>query len=155
MSPTRFKPHHVERTGEITVPLPIGHLFPLFSPEGERAWVAGWDPDYLHPPHPSNAPGTIFRTTHQGEETLWLVLRYDPGTTTAEYARFTPASRLGTVRVQCREEAPGVTRVSVTYALTALTPAGNTMLDALTPPHYTAMLRDWREAILRSQQAGA
>jgi hypothetical protein len=155
MSPaSRFKPRHVDRTGELTIPLPPGHVFPLFSPEGERAWVEDWDPEYLHPEHPSNAPGTVFRTTHGGEETVWLVLRYDPAHALAEYARFSSGSRLGTVLVQCREGAPGTTQVSVTYSLTSLSPAGNAVLAALTPAHYSAMLHDWQKAIIRSQHAG-
>jgi len=155
MSPAaRFKPRHIDHTGEFTIPLPLGHVFPLFSPEGERAWVDGWDPDYLHPEHPSNDSGTVFRTTHGEEETLWLVLHYDPARARAEYARYSPGSRLGTVRVQCREEPPGTTHVSVTYSLTALSPAGNTVLAAFTPAHYSAMLRDWQQAIIRSQAPG-
>jgi hypothetical protein len=152
MSPgSRFRPLHVERTGEITLPLPLGHCFPLFSPEGERAWVQGWDPQYLHPDHPSNAPGTLFRTTHNGEETLWLVLTYSPSAATARYCRFSPTSRVGTVQVHCQEEAPGRTRVGISYALTAITPAGNAVLAALTPEKYAAMLHDWQEAIIDSQ----
>ena len=153
MSPgSRFRPLHVERSGEIILPLPLGHVFPLFSPEGERAWAPGWDPVYLHPDHPSNSPGTTFRTTHNSEETLWLVLQYDPGNATATYGRFSPGSRLGTVQVHCLPEAPGRTRVKVSYSLTAIGPAGNETLAALTPAAYEAMLRDWGEAILRSQQ---
>ena len=155
MSPgSRFRPLHVDRSGEFTLPLPLGHAFPLFSPEGERAWAQGWDPHYLHPDHPSNAAGTVFRTTHQGEETLWLVLTYNPGQATARYGRFCPDSRLGTVQVHCQEEAASVTRVSVSYSLTAITPAGNAVLAAFTQEKYAAMLRDWQEAIIRSQRPG-
>jgi hypothetical protein len=153
MSPgSRFRPLHVDRSGDFTLPLPLGHVFPLFSPEGERAWVPGWDPDYLHPDHPSNAPGTLFRTTHNGEETLWLVLTYSPTEATARYSRFSPASRVGTVQVHCQEEGPGRTRVTISYSLTAITPAGNTILAALTPAKYAAMLLDWRAAIIASQR---
>ncbi len=152
MSPgSRFRPLHVERSGEIVLPLPLGHVFPLFSPEGERAWIQGWDPVYLHPDHPSNNPGTLFRTTHNNEETLWLVLRYEPSQATAHYGRFSPGSRVGTVQVHCLEEAPSRTRVAITYALTAIAPAGNEVLAALTPAKYETMLQDWQEAIIRSQ----
>jgi hypothetical protein len=146
---------HIERSGEFTLPLPLAHAFPLFSPEGERAWVDGWDPVYLHPTHPSNAPGTVFRTTHGGEETLWLILGYDPRHGTAEYGRFTPGSRLGIVRVQCAEDGPSQARVTVTYSLTGLTTAGNSTLSALTPARYSTMLREWQVAITRSQHAAS
>jgi hypothetical protein len=155
MSPgARFRPLHIERNGEFTLPLPLGHVFPLFSPEGERAWVEAWDPDYLYPDHPSNAPGTLFRTTHGGEETLWLVLQYDPSHSTAHYGRFAPTSYLGTIHVHCQETAPGKTRVAISYSLTAITPAGNSVLAALTPDKFEAMLGDWQAALTRSQQSG-
>jgi len=154
MSPgSGFRPFHVERSGEFALHLPLAHVFPLFSPEGERAWVEGWDPQYLHPDHPSNAPGTVFRTRHDGEETLWLVISYDPRRATAEYGRFTPGSRLGTVQVRCAEDGPARTRVAVTYSLTALTPAGNAALAHMTEASYSAMLRAWQVAITRSQHA--
>lgn len=123
----------------------------MFSPEGERAWIPTWDPAYLHPDHPSNDPGTLFRTTHGDEETLWLVLTYSPSEATARYARFSPGSRVGTVQVRCHEEAPARTRVSVSYSLTGISPAGNAVLTALTPEKYAAMLYDWQEAIATSQ----
>jgi hypothetical protein len=154
-SSSRFRPHHVERSGDFTLPLPIRHAFPLFSPEGERAWAPGWDPEYLHPDHPSTAPGAIFRTTHGGEETLWLLLQYDPHTSIAHYSRFSPGSRLGTVLVRCEEESPTQTRVHVTYVLTAVAPAGNTVLEAFTTEKYLEMLRDWQRWIVRSQQPNA
>ena len=155
MSPgSRFRPLHIERNGEFTLPLPLGHVFPLFSPEGERAWVEDWDPDYLHPDHPSNAPGTVFRTTHGGEETLWLVLHYDPGQSTARYGRFAPTSHLGTIQVHCQETTTGETRVAIGYSLTAITPAGNSVLAALTADKFDIMLGRWQAAIIRSQPAG-
>ena len=154
MSPgSRFHPMHVERSGSFTLPMAIRHAFPLFTPEGERAWVAGWDPEYLHPDHPSIAAGTVFRTAHKGEETLWLVLDYDPHTWTARYCRVTPGSRMGTVAVQCEAAGEGATVVRVQYALTSLSTAGNAVLHALTPAAYAKMMEEWRELILASPGA--
>ncbi len=149
----QFRPVHIDRTGEFTLDLPLGHAFPLFSPEGERAWIPGWDPDYLHPDHPSNAAGTLFRTTHNGEETLWLVLTYGYTEAIARYCRITPGSRIGTVQVHCREEGLGRTRATVSYSLTGLSTAGNAVLTALTTEKYAAMLQDWRAMITASQKS--
>ena len=38
-------------TGHITVPLPPGEAYPLFTPRGEQAWAHGW-----HPSFPAAAP---------------------------------------------------------------------------------------------------
>ena len=37
---------HVERRGVVAMDLPSVEAFPLFNAEGERRWVAGWDPSF-------------------------------------------------------------------------------------------------------------
>ncbi len=138
---------HVQRTGELRVPLPLAGAFALFTPEGERSWVPGWHPVYLHPQHPSTEVGTVFLTQHGGEETHWLVLQHEPARGIAEYARFTFNSRAGTVRVLCTAAGENQTVVRVSYALTALSPAGNATLAALGWEAFHSMLADWESAI--------
>ena len=145
-----FRPLHVEHTGSFVLPLPHSVAFPLFSAEGERRWVPGWSPEYLHPMDASNDAGTVFRTTHGDEETLWIVLQYDPDDGTALYARLTPGSRMGTVSVRCEPAREDETRVTVTYALTAVAESGSAALARLTSEAYTAMLDEWRELIVRA-----
>lgn len=146
---------HVQHTDGFVLPFALSDTFPLFTPEGERAWVPGWEPEYLYPLQPSDMVGTVFRTQHHGEETLWLVLQYDPGAGLASYGRFTPGSRIGTVDVRCEAMGPSHTRVTVTYALTAVSAHGTGILAALTAESYAAMLAEWRESIIRSQTAGS
>jgi len=142
-----FRPVHVERTGTFRVNQPLAQAFPLFSPEGERRWVAGWDPRYLHPRDaPSAAPGTVFQTFHNGEETEWLVLRYSEADGVAEYVRITPGSRMGLVTVRAAARACG-TDVEVTYRLTSLSDAGTRTLEAMTEESYAAMLGEWERLI--------
>jgi hypothetical protein len=142
-----FRATRVERTGDFVLPVPPEQALQFFSPEGERSWVAGWDPEYLHPGEPSTAPGTVFRTAHGDEETLWLILGYSPAQGDAEYVRVTPGSRMGTVRVRCRAEGESGSRIIVTYTLTALSEAGNAVLADLTESHYARMLEDWRQRV--------
>ena len=93
-------------------------------------------------------PGMVFTTGHGGEETLWTMTRHEPELGAIEYLRVTPGSRMGTVRVQCSQAQAG-TRVTVTYALTALTAAGNAKLKALEGGAYEAFIDSW-EASIRS-----
>ena len=142
-----FIPVHVERTGAFRVNRPLADAFPLFSPEGERRWVKGWAPRYLHPRDvPSDAAGTVFQTNHNNEETQWIVLRYAPADGIAEYVRITPGSRIGIVTVNATER-NGVTDVEVTYTLTSLSEAGSLMLHAMTEASYAAMLLEWERLI--------
>jgi hypothetical protein len=142
-----FIPVHVERTGAFRVNRPLAQAFPLFSPEGERRWVNGWVPQYLHPRDvPSDAPGTVFQTNHNNEQTHWIVLRYSPADGVAEYVRITPGSRIGLVTVHAAERNGG-TDVEVTYKLTSLSEAGTRMLQEMTEGSYAAMLQDWERLI--------
>ena len=144
-----FRSVHVERSGVLRLELPLARTFSFLSPEGERQWIDGWDPEYLNPPgrpHPP-PPGTVFRTRHGGEETLWLVLAFDAAAGTADYVRVTAGSRVGTVSVRARDAGGGTTEAVVTYRLTALSPEGNRKLEEMTAEGYDSMLRRWEAAI--------
>ncbi len=147
MPPQRFRPRHVSRTGFITVELPFEETLELFTPEGERRWVDDWQPDYLHRAGGGDEIDTVFRTSHGGEETFWIVLDHDLEDGTISYSRMTPGSRLGTVAVSVEGIDEGSCWVEVTYELTATSDAGNQTLQRLTPQAYRAMLADWERRI--------
>lgn len=139
---------HIERFTTIHVPIEPAEALPLFTPEGERAWVPGWDPEPVHAPAGSlSREGAVFRTTHGGEETVWLVQRVDASEGAADYVRITPGNRLGTVHVRCAADGNGGSIVEIGYRLTALSPAGADALDAITPEVFEADIRGWQEAI--------
>lgn len=139
---------HIERTATLHVPLPPGEALPLFTPEGERAWVPDWDPEPIHAPDGTmSREGAVFRTAAGGEETLWLVLRVDVQAGAADYVRVTPDHRIGTVRVRCTPDGPGASTVEVRYRLTALSPAGREALSSVTPAAFEAEIRGWEAAI--------
>jgi hypothetical protein len=138
---------HVERSGIVHLEMTPEEALPLFTPEGERAWVPGWEPEPLHAVEGSlSRAGAVFRTAAAGEETLWITLRVDPAVGEADYVRITPGNRLGTVHVRCRRAAEG-TDVEMTYRLTALSPAGEAALAAMTPEAFADELAGWRCAI--------
>jgi hypothetical protein len=141
-----FRAERMVRTHHFDLPVPPAQAFGHFTPEGERAWAKGWDPAYLHPADGRAAVGMVFTTGHGGEQTLWTLTRHEPEEGLVEYLRVTPGSRMGTVRVQCSQLDAG-TRVTVTYALTALTPQGNDTLRALDAPAYERFIESWEESI--------
>ena len=141
-----FRAERMVRTHHFELPMGPREAFYYFTPEGERAWAKGWEPRYLHPDDGRTAVGMVFTTGHGGEETLWTMTRHEPECGVAEYLRVTPGSRMGTVRVQCSESAHG-TRVTVTYALTALSPEGNATLRALDAAAYASFIESWKSAI--------
>lgn len=139
---------HIERSTTIHLPIEPTEALSLFTPEGEREWVTGWEPEPIHAPDGSlSREGAVFRTRRGGEETLWLVLRVDAQRGVADYVRITPGSRLGTVRVRCRSDGAGGSNVEVGYRLAALSPGGANELEAITPQAFEADIRGWRKAI--------
>jgi hypothetical protein len=142
-----FRAEHAVRSCSFELALPRDRAFALFTPEGEKAWAEGWDPEYLHPADGRAIPGMVFRTRHGGEETIWTMSRLDARSGTVAYVRCTPGSRVATVEVSCTPRAPGVCVVAVTYAITALTEAGNEWVRAMDEAHYAAFIGEWKAAI--------
>lgn len=142
-----FDAVHVSRAGSFRLPVPPAVAFPAFSPEGERAWAPGWEPEYLYPRAGTAVPGLVFRTAAGGEATTWMLLQYDRQTWQAQYARIVPASRIGLVTVRCAPTETGSTDVHVRYELTGLSEAGNRVLEAFTEAAFSDMLGDWERTI--------
>lgn len=141
-----FIPAHIERTGVVRVAAPLEQAFLFFTPDGERLWVPGWSPQYLHPHGGPQREGAVFHTDADGEETLWMVTRFDPRAGLAEYVRVTPGSRFGTVSIRSVAESAAATAVHVTYRLTALSPEGNRVLDAF-GAGFDAMMEEWASLV--------
>ena len=146
---TPFVPEHVERAHALVVQRPLAEAVLLFTPEGERAWAAGWNPQYRHPADGLLQRGMVFTTGSGEEHTIWTVVRCDVDDGMMEYVRTTPASRTGTVLVQCSALDAARTRVTVVYALTALTESGNAILRELTEAKFREFIASWEDAIAR------
>jgi hypothetical protein len=139
---------HVRRTaaGSFEVGLSAADVIGCLTPEGERAWVPGWEPVYPAG-EPSETVGTVFTTDHAGAETIWVVIGIDRTAGTAAYTRVTPGQHAGTVRVHCVDTDGGRCRVDVSYDMSLLAGADPAALDGYEPERFAAMLRDWAEAI--------
>ncbi|MEO8480200.1 MAG: SRPBCC family protein, partial [Gemmatimonadota bacterium] len=128
------------------LPMPLEEAMECFTPDGEREWLEGWEPEFLFRSD-EDGVDTAFRTTHDGEETLWMVLDMDLEEGSAGYARITPGSRMGTVMIDGEAIDETSCWITVTYELTALSPAGNAVLKAMTPAAYKTMIGEWERAI--------
>ena len=135
----------VRPSGQFDVALPAADAIDLFTPEGERRWIPGWDPAYPTG-QPSEDPGTVFVTVSGGVETTWIVLRIDRLGATAAYARTTPGHHAGVVRVGCADAATGHSTVAVAYDMTLLG-SDLTGLDAHAEGRFDLMMQEWSDAI--------
>ena len=135
----------LQSSSQFDVALPAADAIGLFTPEGERAWVPGWDPAYPAG-HPSEDPGTVFVTMSLGVETTWVVLEIDRPAATATYARITPGHHAGVVRVGCADAATGHSTVSVVYDMTLLS-TDPAELDAYAEDRFELMMQEWSDAV--------
>lgn len=133
-------------SGEVQLPLRATEAIGLFTPEGERDWVPGWNPVYSGA-ETSEAPGTVFTTAVGGVETVWLILEIDRARGSASYSRVTPGSHAGTVRVSCTDTDTGGCKVCVTYDVSALPGVDPKVLDAFDDAEFEAMLDEWARLI--------
>ena len=119
---------------------------PLFTALGEKFWIPTWDPVVLN--GDGVETGTVFVTSNQGHKTHWIVMDYDSQAYHALYVRVTPEVDAGTVDVSLVSNGKGGSVVTVSYELTALSPAGNEKLQSsFSETHYAQMMKDWRAMI--------
>ncbi|HNB52183.1 MAG TPA: hypothetical protein PK530_09590 [Anaerolineales bacterium] len=150
-----FTSRRVGHTHTIHLPGMPESLFPLFTPEGERKWAAGWD---FVPVYPTGdiEENMIFTTAshdHSQSGAIWIVTRYEPAQYFVEYQRIEPGEKVGRIRVRCEAE-NDQTRVTVEYVYTALSEAGNMFLKGFTESHYTHFIQSWETAIHHFLETG-
>jgi Polyketide cyclase / dehydrase and lipid transport len=147
-SPIAMSHAPAAQVGRFHLDAPVARVFPLFTALGETAWAQGWDPELLSG---REERGSVFRTTHDGRETTWIVIDYRPSQGRVGYARLAHGASMGLVDVHCSPAAGGGTDVSVRYTLTGLTPQGKEFVTGfLDPGRYGRMIEEWRAAIERA-----
>ena len=138
-------PHRVRRHGRLTLHGTLDDVVPLFTAEGERRWVEGWQPWFPLPGH-VHERGEVWTTTAASRTTIWVTVerRVDG----ALFARVTSEVSAGLVEVSCSPGLDGTTDVDVSYDLTALSQEGRDAIAHLRDG-FGAMLATWQ----RSAQA--
>ena len=131
--------------GSFALPLPTSEAFDMFTAEGERRWVAGWEPVILSGCG-ATKPGAVFLTDHGGEHTVWTVLEADRAAGRLAYSRVSPGRRAGTVQVRLVPNGAG-TRVDVAYDLTSLGGDGDQAVRAMDEAGFKRMLEEWERLI--------
>ena len=128
---------------------PVEILFPLFSAEGEKHWVPGWD--Y------KNIMGTtalhedyIFVTEnhdHAASDAIWLVKRYDPSAHHIEFYKVEPDEKVGIITVKCDSISESETNVSVSYEYIALSEKGGEFVTNFTNEEYKEFIGEWKQLL--------
>lgn len=139
----------ISHTKSFELPVPVTELFPLFSPEGEKSWVPGWDYE--------NVMGTtklsedyVFLTKshdHATSEALWIVKKYDPVTHFVQFYKIELQEKVGVVTVKCSEQGPDKTEVQATYKYMALSESEENFIAAFNENAYEKFIDEWQQLL--------
>lgn len=147
-SPEQFTAAAITRTGHLEFEGAMATIFDLFTPQGERHWAKGWDPEVLYPRDRDISEGMVFRTRDHGDMVLtWTVVRYDPTHHLVAYNVVAPDFVVRNIEVRCRPAGAGRVEVEVTDSYVGLSRHGNLFVEQLTEANYAAKMGHWKEAI--------
>jgi hypothetical protein len=142
-----FQPCTIHLRGQVLVKGAVDEVFPLFSPEGERLWVPGWNPAVLFPPDSEWQEGQIFRTQEELGEAVWLITRLDRALRSVQYHRVEPGRYVARIEVGCRAMPNHGTEASIAYSFIGLSEDGNREIAEMTQQAYDAKMTRWTEWI--------
>lgn len=140
----------VKHSEKFRIDQPVEILFPLFSAEGEKLWVPGWD--YV------NIMGStdlhedyIFLTKnhdHASTDAIWLVKRHDPENFFVQFYKIEPEDKAGVISVRCIQIGEILTEVEVTYQYIALSKKANEFIEGFTSSHYKEFISEWKQLLV-------
>lgn len=139
---------HIERAGVVRVALPAAEAFPLFNAAGERRWVAGWDPLYVHPVESGVGEGAVFQTRKDAGTATWIQTRHEPATGTASFVYVVPDHHTAIVDVGVAPDGSGRSRAAVRYRMTSLSSDADDFVRSFGEAFDDYMVH-WEEAIQR------
>ena len=140
----------VKHTADFQISQPIDILFPLFSAEGEKLWVPGWDYE--------NIMGTsdlhedyIFLTKnhdHASTDAIWLVKKYKPESYFVQFYKVEPEDKVGIITVQCIKINKSLTQIEVTYEYIGLSKKGDEFIERFTSAEYKEFIAEWKSLLV-------
>lgn len=141
----------IKHTANFRIEQPVTFVFPLFSAEGEKHWVPGWDYE--------NILGStelredyIFLTKnhdHASTDAIWLVKRYDPESYFVQFYKVEPGDKVGIITVQCARIAECLTEIEVSYQYIGLSKKGNEFVENFTAADYETYIGEWKSLLVR------
>ncbi len=138
----------VSRTGNFVLPCSADDALPLFTPEGERAWIETWNPRPVFPKTIAFCRDTVFLEGLGAEEAVWTIVEADHQTHRAEYVRVAPASHAAHIVVKIDPIAEGQScQVTVSYTVTVFGEDSDALLAAFSEAAYADKMRRWQRQI--------
>lgn len=123
----------------------VDALFPLFSPEGEKSWVPGWDYENVMGTTELSEDYVFLTKTHDHRTTdaIWVVKRYDPVSHFVQFYKIEIEDKIGVITVKCTELEPERTKIDVTYKYIALSAAAEKFVSEFGVSAYEEFIGEW------------
>lgn len=140
----------IKHTADFTIDQPINVLFPLFSAEGEKRWVPGWDYENIMGSNDLHED-YIFLTKnhdHASTDAIWLVKRYEPESYLVQFYKVEPEDKVGIVTVRCKKIDEDLTQVEVSYEYIGLSQKGNAFIEGFTSTKYKEFISEWNNLLI-------
>lgn len=143
------QPLHVRNSFAFTVSAPQNAVAPLFGAHLERAWAAGWDPQFVYPQPVEDKPGEVFTINHGGHTSTWVNTALDFEQGHIQYVYVIPDAMAVLIDIRLAASGPLATHVAITYERTALSPDVNDHVrkqgeaDAKSGPHWQKAIEDY------------
>ena len=134
---------------------PAEVLFPLFSAEGEKLWVPGWDYENIMGSTELYEDYVFLTASHRHHEhgdhadvkTIWLVKRYQPADYYVQFYRVEPGDKVGIVSVQCKPLSKTKTELEVAYEYIGLSAKGNEFIAGYTAEAHEQFIAQWAKLL--------
>ena len=139
----------INHTTKIEINVPISELFPLFSPEGEKYWVPGWDYENVMGTTELSEDYVFLTKTHDHgtTEAIWLVKSYDPNSHFVQFYKIEPQDKIGVITIKCRALELKKTEVQVKYKYIALSEKGKSFISKFTQSYYEEFINEWQKLL--------
>jgi len=135
----------VQHSQSFELSIPIEKAFPLFSPEGEKHWVTGWEYRSVAGSKNLQEDDVFLTSTHNHRTTdaIWIVKRYDPEAYIVQYYKIEPEEKIGLITIECTVLSSSTTNVAVTYRYIALSKSGGAFLEKFTGEVFEDFIAEW------------
>lgn len=136
-------PIRVKHTYTQTLAGPPEAVFPLLCPVREAEWVSGWDPRFVISNSGVAELDCTFVMPDQPHDAVWVVTQWNPQVHYIEFVKVMPEVAVGRIEIRLRPGLANQTLAEVSYAYTALSEAGERLVENFTETHYTIFMQEW------------
>lgn len=142
---------NVKHTASFQIDQPIEKVFPLFSPEGEKLWVPGWDYENVMDTADLHEDYVFLTKNHDHASTdaIWLVKKYAPESYFVQFYKVEPEDKVGIVTVQCTASGQTRTKIEVTYEYIGLSEKGNDFVSTFSLSEYRNFIAEWESLLVK------